>query len=666
MKNMNDEFSVLIQNKTEFEKGNTGGVFLRLPATEAELDDALKSQNITADNLQDFFLNGVAVSETRYIEIPHDWVRDGDLDKLNYFAARWESLNPEQIAKLDAVMHSDFKPQSLDELINQTFNVDFYSHIPGVFTFKELGDYFINDSGKVQMPEEWKMGVDLEDFGYMAALSEEGKLTDYGYIAKSGEPWKEVYFEKEMPDDFRIMSNLKDRYEEQRGTITSSEIVEGLTYRMWNDGSGCALLNGEKLGSIDLETKEIKIGEKGWIPMPYDTTDEIKSEFRKRVEKLAVEKGAKLIDSIQERVDRETEPVRGNDQAEQTAGNIYKYYFGQDALSKGSYPYENFEGITEYEELTSVPGINQKVLGELRYSKPLTKEQEREYRLISDQAGNREKKVTLKEEFDSAPLAVLEKMKKEHSELACLSAVQLSYIAKSDYVKTEYGNLLKTDPSKFANITAKRAESLDKVISKNGVFVEINYCEQWTDKPIVQGGAILHPKVADTIIKQAEIQIQGLKAEAEKAGEYFPYNKCKLTVFSKSGAELELTTYQTRVSIGDGRQISLSDHLSQLCGKESDIVAAFDKSVRENGAKDKMIFNDVPGTTNVEIQKEKGTPLPLKLSEEEIKSVNHPVKPKSLAERISDKKAQIDVKSKNGKDKLQQDIPKNKRGEQSL
>ncbi len=425
MKNITDEFSVLIQNRTEFEKGYTGGVFLRLPATEAELDDALKSQNITADNLQDFFLNGVAVYENKYIEIPHDWVRDGDLDKLNYFAARWKALNPEQIAKLDAVMHSDFKPQSLDELINQTFNADFYSHIPGIFTYKELGDYFLNDSGKVQMPEEWKMGVDLEDLGFTASKCEEGKLlNDYGYIAKSGEPWKEVYSEKEIPDHFRIMSNLKERYEEQRGTITSSERVEGLTYKMWNDGSGCALLNGEKLGSIDFAAKEIQIGEKGWTPMPYDTADEIKSEFRERVEKLAVEKGAKLIDSIQE------------------AGDIYKYYFGQDALREGSYPIDNFKGITEYEELTSVPGINQKVLGELRYSKPLTKEQEREYRLISGQAGTRDK--------------------------------------------------------------------------------------------------------------------------------------------------------------------------------------------------------------------------------EEIKSVNHPVKPKSLAERISDKKAQIDVKSKNGKDKLQQDIPKNKRGEQSL
>ena len=141
-------------------------------------------------------------------------------------------------------------------------------------------------------------------------------------------------------------------------------------------------------------------------------------------------------------------------------------------------------------------------------------------------------KATVKEEFARDPMATLESMKKEYPALASLSAVQLGYIAKSEYIRKEYGNLLKTDPAQFVKKAAARAEALDKAISKNGTFVEVNFCEQWTDKPIVQSGAIMHPKVADTIIKQAEVQIRGLKTEAEKAGDYFPYKKCVLTVFS--------------------------------------------------------------------------------------------------------------------------------------
>lgn len=203
---MKDDFSVLIQNRTEFEKGNPAGVFLSLPATKEELHEAMKALNITAGNPQDFFLNGYSTDENRRIEIPFDWIRDGDLDKINFLASRLEEMTTEQLEKLDAVMHSDFKPESLDKLIDHTYNPDFYSYIPGIFSYKELGDYFLNDSGKVQMPEEWKAGIDKEDFGFNAALHEDGKLTDYGYIARSGTEWKEVYAGQETPDRYRIMS----------------------------------------------------------------------------------------------------------------------------------------------------------------------------------------------------------------------------------------------------------------------------------------------------------------------------------------------------------------------------------------------------------------------------------------------------------------------------
>ena len=203
---MKDDFSVLIQNRTEFEKGNPATVFLSLPATKEELHEAMKALNITADNPQDFFLNGYSTAEGRRIEIPSDWIRDGDLDKINFLAARLEEMTPEQLERLDAVMHSDFKPESLDRLIDHTYNTDFYSYIPGILSYKELGDYFLNDSGKVQMPEEWKAGIDKESFGFNAALHEDGKLTDYGYIARSGTDWKEVYAGQETPERYRIMS----------------------------------------------------------------------------------------------------------------------------------------------------------------------------------------------------------------------------------------------------------------------------------------------------------------------------------------------------------------------------------------------------------------------------------------------------------------------------
>ena len=202
---MKDDFSVLIQNRTEFENGNPAGVWLSLPATREELAEAMKALHITANNPQDFFLNGYSTEAGRRVEIPFEWVREADIDKLNFLAARLEEMIPAQLDKINAFMQTDFKLDSLDKLIDYTYNTDYFVYIPEVYTRSDLGDYYLNESGMVQMPEEWKAGIDKEDFGSNAALCENGRFTDYGYILKSGDGWKEVYAGKEVPEQYRIM-----------------------------------------------------------------------------------------------------------------------------------------------------------------------------------------------------------------------------------------------------------------------------------------------------------------------------------------------------------------------------------------------------------------------------------------------------------------------------
>ena len=206
-------------------------------------------------------------------------------------------------------------------------------------------------------------------------------------------------------------------------------------------------------------------------------------------------------------------------------------------------------------------------------------------------------KGNLKEEWNRHPQKMIDEMKENYPSLKELSKTQIDYITKSRYIDREYVQLLRTNPQAFVETVCFRAEQLDKVVGKNGTFVEVNFCEQWTDKPIVQGGALMHPKVADTIIKQSEVQILGLKASAAQNGEYFPYCKCDVTIYAteeNQKNEKHLIAYNTRIDIGDGMQKSLSDHLHQACGKTAAIVEAFDTASRERGAKDKILFNDVP------------------------------------------------------------------------
>jgi len=79
-------------------------------------------------------------------------------------------------------------------------------HIPEVHNPRELGDYYLNKSGMVQMPAEWKNSIDLIAFGRNAAAQEKGSFTEYGYLVESGDEWEKHFEGRDVPEEYRIMS----------------------------------------------------------------------------------------------------------------------------------------------------------------------------------------------------------------------------------------------------------------------------------------------------------------------------------------------------------------------------------------------------------------------------------------------------------------------------
>ena len=203
---MSEHFSALIHNRTEFEKGSTACVWLDLPATKEQLHEAMKALNITSANPQDFRLHGHFVSDDKQVEIPADLLNEPDFDTLNFLAAQLDSLDPEQLEKLNAVCKSDFCPQDLKRFLDYPANTDCFVYIPGVLDYKDLGDYYLHDSGMVQMPELWKDGIDKEAFGRNAAAHEQGHFTEQGYILASGDEWQPDFEINGVPDKYRVMS----------------------------------------------------------------------------------------------------------------------------------------------------------------------------------------------------------------------------------------------------------------------------------------------------------------------------------------------------------------------------------------------------------------------------------------------------------------------------
>ena len=199
---MDETFAILIDSKT----GTTGGAWLDMPATKEQLHAAMESVGITADNPQDFIIRGYSDNEQNHVALPHDMVCAASVDELNFLAARLAGLDHAEIEKLNAALQSKTGFENIGQIIDFTYNTDFFIHIPKVHTARELGDYYLNQSGAVQMPEEWKDGIDLAAFGQNAAEREGGTFTQYGYITESGDEWERHFEGRDVPEEYRIMS----------------------------------------------------------------------------------------------------------------------------------------------------------------------------------------------------------------------------------------------------------------------------------------------------------------------------------------------------------------------------------------------------------------------------------------------------------------------------
>ena len=221
---MSEQFSIMIGNRSRFDAGDPGGYWLDMPATKEQLHEAMRNVGITADNPQDFSIRGYSDDPEKHIALPYEMVCAADVDELNFLAARLEQLDPAEVGKLNAALQQKNGLANIGQVIDFTYNVDFYVHIPEVHNYHDLGDYYLNQSGMVQMPEEWKGGIDLSTFGRNAAAQEKGAFTEYGYIVESGDEWERQFEGREVPEEYRIMSYpQRSRGEQDKAYMDAAE-----------------------------------------------------------------------------------------------------------------------------------------------------------------------------------------------------------------------------------------------------------------------------------------------------------------------------------------------------------------------------------------------------------------------------------------------------------
>ena len=121
---MNEQFSVLIDSRSRFETGEPGGVWLSIPTTTEQLHAAMESVGITADNPQDFFINGFANTEQQPFDVPLAVIQSASMDELNYLGNLLSMQSDEDKDKFAAAVTLGERAGSVKDLINLAQNLD--------------------------------------------------------------------------------------------------------------------------------------------------------------------------------------------------------------------------------------------------------------------------------------------------------------------------------------------------------------------------------------------------------------------------------------------------------------------------------------------------------------------------------------------------------------
>ena len=205
---MSETFSVLIDSHSRFETGQPGGEWLSMPTTTEQLHAAMKSVGISAENPQEFFINGFSNTEQYPFDVPLSVVQDSTIDELNYLGKLLEMQSDDDRDKFTAAVTLGEHTGSVKDLINLAQNLDCYWIYPTVRSETDYGYYLIDELDELELPEEAKKYFKYEEYGRDAVQKDRGQFTDQGYIYNNGNTFSQWYNgrENDIPKEYKVMS----------------------------------------------------------------------------------------------------------------------------------------------------------------------------------------------------------------------------------------------------------------------------------------------------------------------------------------------------------------------------------------------------------------------------------------------------------------------------
>lgn len=219
-------FEAFITNLGKYNEGELTGEWVKFPTTPEKLQEVFErigigSQDEFGSVYEEWFISDYDC----YVDGLYDKLGEYEsLDELNYLASKLEELGDAEYEHFQAAMQISDYTGSIKDLINLTDNLDKYDVLSGVEDYSDLGRYYIEELGAMEVPEHLRNYIDYEAYGRDIALDEVSDFTDYGYVYDNQDRFVEYYDgdRENIPEEYRVMVSPEEPevIQEDRGSIT--------------------------------------------------------------------------------------------------------------------------------------------------------------------------------------------------------------------------------------------------------------------------------------------------------------------------------------------------------------------------------------------------------------------------------------------------------------
>ncbi len=213
-------FEAFITNLGKYNEGELVGEWVKFPTTSEELQKVFERIGI---GLKDDFGNPYEewfISDYDcYVDEMYEKLGEYEnLDELNYLASKLDELDDHDYNHFQAAMQISDYTGSIIDVINLIDNLDKYEIYPGVESNADLGHYYIEELGMVEVPDYPADYINYEAYGRDVVINEMGQFTDYGYVRDTQESFTEYYDgdRENIPDEYRVMDFMVSTEKERK------------------------------------------------------------------------------------------------------------------------------------------------------------------------------------------------------------------------------------------------------------------------------------------------------------------------------------------------------------------------------------------------------------------------------------------------------------------